>query len=265
MKYGLMFVVSKGGEVEPTKFGMTSFTPDRSVILLEEFSPAVWLWHGEKQSLIDRRIANRQAEALKGYGYKAADTVIGSKARIIYEIDQRKVGKESETTLLNEEFQNLISMKTTPLDEHIVIFQSGEAKIRLLDKKIKEPSDISPIQEPITISQVISEKNQELGKEIITPIESESKSIKSEVSQKTEKISVSLEILDKPEFEFESYVKELPPSKQESAKKEITLFLKAIESSPIINSLLERVEQMESKLEVLINKVQDLKKLYQKR
>lgn len=261
MKYGLMFVVSKDGGVEPTKFGMTSFTPDRSVILLEEFSPAVWLWHGEKQSLIDRRIANRQAEALKGYGYRAADTVIGSKARTIYEIDQRKVGKESETTLLNEKFQNIISMKTTPLDDHIVIFQSGEAKIRPLDKKIKEPLDVTPpVQEPKAISEVISKEPQEIGKDIKIPIESKSKSIKSEVSRKTEKISESLEILDKPEFEFESYVKELPPSKQEFAKKEITLFLKAIESSPIIKNLLERVEQMESKLEVLINKIQDFKK-----
>lgn len=257
MKYGLMFIVSKDGEVAPTKFGMTSFTPDRSVILLEEFSPAVWLWHGEKQSLIDRRIANRQAEALKGYGYRAADTVIGSKARTIYEIDQRKVGKESETTLLNEEFQNIISMKTTPLDEHIVIFQSGDAKIKPLDKKIKEPLDIPPpVQEP----KAISEKAQELGKDTIPPIESESKSIKSKVSQKKEKISESLEILDKPEFEFESYVKELPPSKQESAKKEIMLFLKAIESSPIIKNLMERVEQIEGKLDLLINKIQDFKK-----
>lgn len=261
MKYGLMFVVSKDGEVEPTKFGKTSFTPDRSVILLEEFSPAVWLWHGEKQSLIDRRIANRQAESLKGYGYKAAETVIGSKARTIYEIDQRKVGKESETTLLNDEFQNLISMKTTPLDDHIVIFQSGEEKIRPFDKEIKEPSDVPPpVQDPKAIYEVISEKPQELAKDIIAPIESESKLIKSKVSQKTEKISKSLEILDKPEFEFESYVKELPPSKQESAKKEITLFLKAIESSPIIKSLLERVEQIEGKLEILINKIQDFKK-----
>ena len=263
MKYGLMFVVSKDGEVEPTKFGKTSFTPDRSVILLEKFSPAVWLWHGEKQSLIDRRIANRQAESLKGYGYKAAETVIGSKARTIYEIYQRKVDKESETTLLNDEFQNLISMKTTPLDDHIVIFQSGEAKIRSLDKEIKEPSDVPPpVQDLKAISEVISEKTQELAKDIITPIESESesKSIKSKVSQKTEKISKSLEILDKPEFEFESYVKELPPSIQESAKKEITLFLKAIESSPIIKNLLERVEQIEGKLDVLLNKIQDFKK-----
>ena len=261
MKYGLMFVVSKDGGVEPTKFGMSSFTPDRSVILLEESSPAVWLWHGEHQSLIDRRIANRQAEALKGYGYRAADTVIGSKARTIYEIDQRKVGKEFETTLLNEKFQNIISMKTTPLDDHIVIFQSGEAKIRPLDKKIKESLDVTPpVQEPKAISEVISKEPQEIGKDIKIPIESKSKSIKSEVSRKTEKISESLEILDKPEFEFESYVKELPPSKQEFAKKEITLFLKAIESSPIIKNLLERVEQMENKLEVLINKIQDFKK-----
>jgi len=258
--YGLMFVVSKDGEVSPTKFGMTCFTPDRSVILLEEFSPAVWLWHGEAQSLIDRRIANRQAEALKGYGYRAADTVIGSKARTIYEIDQRKVGKDSETTRLNEEFQNILSMKTTPLDDNIVIFQSGEAKIRPLDKKIKERLDVTPpVQEPKAISEVISEKAQELGKDTILPIESESKSIKSKVSKKKEKISEPLEILDKPEFEFESYVKELPPSKQESAKKEIMLFLKAIESSPIIKSLMERVEQIEGKLDSIIeslNKIQ---------
>ncbi len=252
--YGLMFIVSKDGGVEPTKFGMSSFTPDRSVILLEEFSPAVWLWHGEAQSLIDRRIANRQAEALKGYGYRAADTVIGSKARTIYEIDQRKVGKESETTSLYAEFENIISMKTAPLDEHIVIFQSGEAKIRPLDKKIKERLDTTP---PVQESKAISEKPQELEKDIKIPIKSESKSIKSEVSQKIEKISESLEILDKPEFEFESYIKELPPSKQESAKKETTLFLKAIESSPIIKNLLERVEQIEGKLDFLINKIQD--------
>ena len=259
--YGLMFVVSKDGEVSPTKFGMTCFTPDRSVILLEEFSPAVWLWHGEAQSLIDRRIANRQAEALKGYGYRAADTVIGSKARTIYEIDQRKVGKESETTHLNEEFQAIISMKTTPLDDNIVIFQSGDAKIKLFDKNLQEPSDVPPpVQEPKAISEVISEKPQELGKDIKIPIQTKSKSIKSKISQKTEKISESLEILDKPEFEFESYVKELPPSKQESAKKEITLFLKAIETSPIIKNLLERVEQIEGKLDVLLNKIQDLKK-----
>ena len=238
---------------------MTSFTADRSVILLEEFSPAVWLWHGAQQSLIDRRIANRQAESLKGYGYKAADTVIGSKARTIYEIDQRKVGKESEITLLNEEFQNIISMKTKPLDEQIVIFQSGGPKVSTLDKKIQEPLDISTVEESEVISQVISEKPQELDNNIINSIESESKSIKPVISQKPEKKSESLEILDKPEFEFESYVKELPPSKQQFAKEEIILFLEAIETSPIIKSLLERVEQIEGKLDVLINKIQEIK------
>jgi len=151
-------------------------------------------------------------------------------------------------------------IKTTPLDDNIVIFQSGEAKIRPLDKKIKERLDVTPpVQEPKAISEVISEKAQELGKDTILPIESESKSIKSKVSKKKEKISEPLEILDKPEFEFESYVKELPPSKQESAKKEIMLFLKAIESSPIIKSLMERVEQIEGKLDSIIeslNKIQ---------
>ena len=178
MKYGLIFIVSKDGEIEPAKWGMTSFAPDRSIILLEEYSPALWLWHGEKQSLIDRRIANRQAEALKGYGYKAADTVIGSKARTIYEIDQRKVGKESETTLLNEEFQKIISRRTKPLDEEIVIFQSGEAKFSPHGKKMQEPLELSTAQEPETIPQVISESSQELIKDITTPIEFDSKLIR---------------------------------------------------------------------------------------
>ena len=115
MKYALMFNVLKDGEIELMKWRKDIFTPDRSIILLEELTPAVWLWHGVNRSLIERRIASRQAEGLKGYGYKARDTIIGSRTRIIKEIDQRKVGKDAETDQFNQEFQEILNKEFNPI------------------------------------------------------------------------------------------------------------------------------------------------------
>ncbi|TFG29235.1 MAG: hypothetical protein EU532_03545 [Promethearchaeota archaeon] len=243
MKYALMFNVLKDGEVEPIKWSREVFTSDRSIILLEEFTPAVWLWHGVEQSLVDRRIASRQAEALKGYGYKAKDTIIGSRTRIIKEIDQRKVGKDAETDQSNREFDELLNKKFNPIDEIIVAFQLGESEIQGLELKPKIVLEPTPKQEskPITIPtpKKISEKAQKSEVSAITLTTPQELKVKP-ATTKTKQISQPVK---RQEFTFESQVKEV----------------ESFNTAEIIRDVLKRIEKMESKLDSLIEEFKELK------
>jgi hypothetical protein len=254
MKYALMFKVSKDGEISPVKWSKDVFLPDQSIILLEEQTPAVWLWHGENQSLIDRRIANRQAEALKGYGYKAGDTIIGSRTRIIKEIDQRKIDRETEAIKLNEEFQGLLNKEISQLDEFIVIFKEGEVatgKIELKPKTtLKEPS---PVKTKIK-AEGIKTKTTEIMKS--SPADA---SIKKEIEQEPiTKPPKPPKQIRKPEFAFESQVEEIDLSQEQILfKKEIDVK----EFSDIIKNVTERLDTMENKLNGLVEDFKEFKNL----
>ena len=123
-----MFNVLEGGVIEPIRWSKDSFMPETSIIVLDEGSENVYLWHGAKQGLVARRTALRQAESLKGHGYTVGKSIIGRDIKGIKEIDARKVGKVPEDTQINEELQNILSRKFTELDNHIVTFDAGVVK-----------------------------------------------------------------------------------------------------------------------------------------
>ena len=106
--FGLMFNVKEGGESVTIQWGKENLTDDRSIIVLDESSQVIWLWHGRKQGLVARRTALRQAESLKGHGYTVGKSIIGRDVKEIREIDQRKIGRDPETDDVNNEFQAIL-------------------------------------------------------------------------------------------------------------------------------------------------------------
>jgi len=123
-----MFNVLEGGVIEPIKWSKNSFIPETSIIVLDEGSESVYLWHGVKQGLVARRTALRQAESLKGHGYTVGKNIIGRDIKNIKEIDARKVGKVPEDTQMNEELHEILDRNFTELDSFIVTFQVGAVK-----------------------------------------------------------------------------------------------------------------------------------------
>lgn len=171
--YALMFQVLEGGIVDPIKWGKESFLPDTSIIVMDEGSESVFLWHGVRQGLVARRTALRQAEALKGHGYTVGKSIIGRDVKKIKEIDSRKIGKVPEETELNEELQALLSMKYTELGNFIITFQTGEVKPiskkpivkdePRVDVKTESPRPVTKQAAPI--KQVEPVKPTEVGSE----------------------------------------------------------------------------------------------------
>ncbi|MHA2391190.1 MAG: hypothetical protein ACXAEX_04410 [Promethearchaeota archaeon] len=142
--FALMFNAKPGGEIDPIKWGKDSFLPDTSIIVLDEGSESLYLWHGVQQGLVARRTALRQAESLKGHGYTVGRSIIGRDIKELKEIDARKVGKVPEDTQLNEELQDLLNRTFTELDNFIVTFQAGAVKLVPVTPKIKEEPKIEP-------------------------------------------------------------------------------------------------------------------------
>ncbi len=250
MKYALMFNVLKDGEIEPIKWSKDIFMADRSIILLEELTPAVWLWHGVKQSLVDRRIASRQAEALKGYGYKARDTIIGSRTRIIKEIDQRKVGKDAETDEFYREFREILNKEFNPIDDIIVALQLDESEIEL-ELKPKIGPETIPEQESESVSESIVEKIPEKTQKPVVKATFSETAKKAEIKPsiaKIKRVTKPSKPIKKPEFAFESQVMEVG----------------SYNTTEIIKSVLERIEKMEVKLDTLIKEFKEFKSSFQK-
>ncbi|MFX1454563.1 MAG: hypothetical protein ACFFDB_04245 [Promethearchaeota archaeon] len=159
----LMFNVKPGGEIEAINWSKDSFMPDTSIIVLDESSESLFLWHGVQQGLVARRTALRQAESLKGHGYTVGKSIIGRDIKVIKEIDARKVGKVPEDTDLNNELQSVLEKSFTALDNYIVTFQSGAVAPKPITQKVKEepkvevtptpaqptPTHVSPVKAPI--------------------------------------------------------------------------------------------------------------------
>ncbi|MFW9826837.1 MAG: hypothetical protein ACFFEY_04360 [Candidatus Thorarchaeota archaeon] len=126
--YALMFDARPGGEIVPIKWSKASLMPETSIIVLDENSEYIYLWHGVAQGLVARRTALRQAESLKGHGYTVGKSIIGRDIKGIKEIDARKVEKVPEDTQLNQELQTILERDFTQLDNFIVTFQAGAVK-----------------------------------------------------------------------------------------------------------------------------------------
>lgn len=146
--FALMFNAKPGGEIVPIKWGKDSFLPDTSIIVLDEGSESLYLWHGVQQGLVARRTALRQAESLKGHGYTIGRSIIGRDIKILKEIDARKVGKVPEDTQLNDELQELLSRSFSELDNFIVTFQAGLAKTATAAPKVKEEPKVEAQASP---------------------------------------------------------------------------------------------------------------------
>jgi len=146
--FALMFRVLEGGMIDPIKWTKDSFAPDTSIIVLDEDSESVYLWHGVKQGLVARRTALRQAESLKGHGYTVGKSIIGRDIKSIKEIDARKVGKVPEDTQLNDELQAILDAKFTELDNFIITFQEGGVAPSVIAPAIREQPKPSPKPEP---------------------------------------------------------------------------------------------------------------------
>lgn len=161
--YALMFRVMEGGIVDPIKWSKENFMPDTSIIVLDEGTESLYLWHGVQQGLVARRTALRQAESLKGHGYTVGKSIIGRDIKEIKEIDARKIGKVPEDTQLNDELQTLLDKKFTQLDNFIVTFQPGVVKPVTATPKVKEkprveakPAPVPAVSKPITPAKPVT-------------------------------------------------------------------------------------------------------------
>jgi hypothetical protein len=174
--FGLMFEARPGGEIVPIKWGKDNFMPETSVIVLDESSESVFLWHGVRQGLVARRTALRQAESLKGHGYTVGKSIIGRDIKSIKEIDARKIGKVPEDTKMNEELQATLDRKFTELDNYIVTFQAGvvqpvvATKTELTTKAKPTPTPsvskpVTPVQPPKPVQPVSPAKSPDVASE----------------------------------------------------------------------------------------------------
>ena len=148
MDYALMFNVETGGVSTLIKWDKEALQPDRSIIILDESSMKLFLWHGIQQGLVARRTALRQAESLKGHGYTVGKSIIGRDVKEIVEIDARKVGRVPEETEKNEELERLLNKDFRELDNYVITFSVGEVDMMEEAKKEKPKPKPEPKVEP---------------------------------------------------------------------------------------------------------------------
>jgi hypothetical protein len=109
---------------------------------------SLFLWHGKKQGLVARRTALRQAESLKGHGFSVGKSIVGRDIKTIKEIDDRKVGREPNTTELNEELQKILNKEYKELDDYIITFQTKEIDVTAGTPKRKTIEASTPTPKP---------------------------------------------------------------------------------------------------------------------
>ncbi len=165
-----MFDVQEGGVIVPVEWSKDNLQPDKSIIVLDESSLTLYLWHGARQGLVARRTALRQAESLKGHGYTMDKSIIGRDIRVIKEIDSRKVGRVPEETEKWEEFQQVLNRKFKKIEDKLITFQIKEAEavkegikpISVEEPKVKIEPKITPKAEVKAPETVISRPKLEV-------------------------------------------------------------------------------------------------------
>ena len=121
----MMFDCLDGGVVEPIELDKSKLSDDRSIILMDEENQTVWLWHGKFRGLVQRRTSLRQAESLKGHGYKAGNAIIGRDLTTLTEIDARKIGRVPEDTEANEKLMSVLDQKFSDTGNYVYISGGG--------------------------------------------------------------------------------------------------------------------------------------------
>jgi len=146
--YFLMLDVLEGGIVNPIEFNASNLQPERSILIMDEETQTVWLWHGAKRALVPRRMALRQAESLKGHGYQAGNAIVGRDLSKIVEIDARKIGREPETTELNDRLMALLNRNFTNIGHflHVVGDEQRETpnSLPMKQKEAPKPAPMPP-------------------------------------------------------------------------------------------------------------------------
>ena len=164
----LMFHVKDGGVSDPVKWSKDNLQPDRSIIVLDESTSSVFLWHGQKQGLVQRRTALRQAQSLKGHGYTIGKSIIGRDTKNIVEIDSRKVGRVPEETESNNQLEEILNRKFKELENHVVTFDlEGKTPVKASKKPAQPAQPVStstaptikkastqPVSKPSTVKPV---------------------------------------------------------------------------------------------------------------
>ncbi len=143
-----MFNVEEGGVSTPISWSKDALQPDRSIIIMDESSQSLFLWHGVGQGLVARRTALRQAESLKGHGFTIGKTIVGRDLKNLKEIDARKVGRDPETDKINNELQELLNRKFKEAENLIVTFDASAASIKASVSKPKPSAEPTAKPEP---------------------------------------------------------------------------------------------------------------------
>jgi hypothetical protein len=146
--FAIMFNCKEGGVIEPIEWGPDQLKPDRSIIVLDESSMNLYLWHGKSQGLVARRTALRQADSLKGHGYSIEQSIIGRDIKEVKEIDERKVGRVQDITELNDEFRELLNKKHRKLENNIVTFDMSVREVSSRKSKAKPKAETTPKSTP---------------------------------------------------------------------------------------------------------------------
>jgi hypothetical protein len=220
MDYSLMFLVEEGGVSTPISWGKQNLQSDKNIIVLDEGSSSLFLWHGAKQGLVARRTALRQAESLKGHGYSAGKSIIGRDLKKLKEIDERKIGRDPETDKLYEELQDILNREYKELDNYIVIFDMKDIGIsapkHVAIPKVSPEPILPPKPEPI------------LPPQPETPVKQKSEiGIKeqSQVVQKKEMVSASEYDMEPVIIKTETHeeIPKIPLSKEPPAQPKVAV------------------------------------------
>lgn len=157
MDFALMFQVLEGGVSEPVQWNIDNLSSDKNILILDEGSSSIFLWHGGKQGLVARRTALRQAESLKGHGYVSGKSIIGRDIKFLKEVDQRKIGRDLETDKFNEELQNILNRDFKELDNYIITFDIEGAKeipkaVKQVVKPVTKPTPLESKPKPQVVT-----------------------------------------------------------------------------------------------------------------
>ena len=151
----LMFEVEDGGVSNPVKWSKDSLKSENIVMVLDEENMSVWLWFGSKRGLVSKRTALRQAQSLKGHGYGIGKSIVGRGLEKIYEIDERKIGRDPETDELNTKFMELVSRTMHDAGGFVVTSSSGGEPLPMEEQfETPKPIEMEVIQPktPATIN-----------------------------------------------------------------------------------------------------------------
>ena len=218
MDYALMFDVLEGGVSQPIAWDKNNLTNDRNIIILDEGSSSLYLWHGSNQGLVARRTALRQAESLKGHGFTVGKSIVGRDIKLLKEIDQRKIGRDPETDRYNEELQEVLNREYKELDNFIISYASKEIETAPVKHEVK--AEPKPIVEKVESKPVVSQpKPQQAAKAEITAA--------SEYDSEPKKIQIEK---PKPIVESEPKVEKKPvtmPKPSETVIKPLGLSIQA--------------------------------------